>query len=166
LLTASIPRALEIAPEQVQIVTAREDGPAGARALNAVFKERLNPGNGFDVGDRVQLENGDTGYLREFSEGAVVELADGTRTTVTDPSALRHAWAITVAAAHGGLWPAVVVALPPHAPVSRRQFYTALTRATRHVSVVDATGRGLPPGVRDNAAMARTTRQESDHREP
>ena len=121
LLTDSIPRALEIAPEQVQIVTAREDGPAGARALNAVFKERLNPGNGFDVGDRVQLENGDTGYLREFSEGAVVELADGTRTTVTDPSALRHAWAITVAAAHGGLWPAVVVALPPHAPVSRPQ---------------------------------------------
>src|SRR5699024_2940882 len=70
LLTDSIPRALEIAPEQVQIVTAREDGPAGARALNAVFKERLNPGSGFDVGDRVQLENGDTGYLREFSEGA------------------------------------------------------------------------------------------------
>lgn len=158
LLTDSIPRALEIAPEQVQVITAREDGPAGARALNAVFKERLNPGSGFDVGDRVQLGSGDTGYLREFSEGAVVELADGTRTTVTDPSALRHAWAITVAAAHGGLWPAVVVALPPHAPVSRPQVYTALTRATRHVSVVDATGGGLQTGVRDNAALERTTR--------
>lgn len=158
LLTDSIPRALEIAPEQVQIIAAREEGPAGARALNAAFKEHLNPGTGFDVGDRVQIESGDTGYLREFSEGAVVELADGTRTTVTDPSALRHAWAITVAAAHGGLWPAVVLVLPPDSPVSRPQVYTALTRATRHVSVVDATGGGLETGVRDNAALERTTR--------
>lgn len=158
LLTDSIPRALEIAPEQVQIITAREDGPAGARALNAAFKERLNPGTGFDVGDRVQLESGDTGYLREFSEGAVVELADGTRTTVADPSALRHAWAIPVATAHGGLWPGVVVVLPPDVPVSRPQVYTALTRATRHVSVVDATDGALETGVRDNAALERTTR--------
>lgn len=165
LLTDSIPRALGIDPEQVQIVTAREDGPAGARALNAALKERLNPGAGFDVGDRVQLENGDTGYVREFAEGAVVELADGTRTTVTDPSALRHAWSITVASAHGGMWPAVVVVLPPDAPVSRPQIYTAVTRATRHVSFVDATDGALETGVRDNAALERTTRLVSVLRE-
>ncbi|GAB3698078.1 helix-hairpin-helix domain-containing protein [Nocardiopsis oceani] len=169
LVTDSIPRALGIEADQVQVVTAREDGPAGAAALNTACKERLNPGpgthGGFDVGDRVVLTAegpgygpGDTGYLREVSEGAVVELADGTRVTVADPSALRPGWAVSVATAHGGRWPAVVAVFPPQIPVSRPQVYTALTRAARHVSVVDATGGALEAGVRDNLAPERTTR--------
>jgi len=166
LITDSIPRALGIAPERAQVVTAREEGPAGATALNAAFKERLNPGEGFGAGDRVMTVSGDQGYLREFIDGgAVVELADGTRTTVSDPASLRHAWAVPVAAAHGGLWPAVTVVLPPDTPVSRQQVYTALTRATRHVSVVDATGGALESGVRENAALERTTRLVSVLRE-
>lgn len=169
LLTDSIPRALGIVVEDVQVVTARADGPAGARALNAACKERLNPGagahGGFDPGDRVLLTAagpgygpGETGYLREFADGAVVELADGTRVKVHDPSALRHGWAVTVAAAHGGRWPAVVTVFPPQVPVSRPQVYTALTRAVRHVSVVDATDGALESGVRENLASERTTR--------
>ncbi|MFD6949526.1 description family protein [Nocardiopsis sp. TSRI0078] len=169
LVTDSIPRALGIAAEHVQVVASREDGPAGARALNAACKERLNPGpgahGGFDVGDRVLLAAdgpgygpGDTGYLREVDGGAVVELTDGTRVGVTDPSALRPGWAVTVAAAHGGRWPAVVAVFPPEVPVSRPQVYTTLTRAARHVSLVDATGGGLETGVRENAAKERTTR--------
>ncbi|MBR8742919.1 helix-hairpin-helix domain-containing protein [Nocardiopsis sp. MG754419] len=170
LVTDSIPRALGIAAEDVQVVTAREDGPAGARSLNTACKERLNPGpgahGGFDVGDRVLVTAagpgygpGDTGHLRGFDEGAVVELTGGTRVTVTDPAALRHGWAITVAAAHGGLWPAVVAVFPPQVPVSRPQVYTALTRAVRHVSVVDATDGALESGIRENpAAPERTTR--------
>lgn len=166
LITDSIPRALEIAPEHTQVVTAREEGPAGAKALNAAFKERLNPGEGFDAGDRVMTASGDQGYLREFTDGgAVVELADRTRTTVSDPASLRHAWAVPVAAAHGGLWPAVAVVLPPDSPVSRPQVYTALTRAIRHVSLVDATGGALESGVRENAALDRTTRLVSVLRE-
>ncbi|MEV2277361.1 helix-hairpin-helix domain-containing protein [Nocardiopsis sp. NPDC049922] len=169
LLTDSIPRALGIAPEDVQVVAAREDGPAGAGALNAACKERLNPGpgahGGFDVGDRVLLVAegpgygpGDTGVLREVGEVAVVELADGRRVSVADPSALRPGWAVTVAAAHGGRWPAVVAVFPPEVPVSRPQVYTALTRAVRHVSLVDATGGALETGVRENAGAERTTR--------
>ncbi|MEE2037308.1 helix-hairpin-helix domain-containing protein [Nocardiopsis sp. CT-R113] len=168
LVTDSIPRALGIGPEDVQVVAAREDGPAGTRSLNAACKARLNPGpgahGGFDVGDRVVLAArgagfgpGDTGYLREVGGGAVVELAGGARVEVADPAALRHGWAVTVAAGHGGLWPAVVAVFPPEAPVSRPQVYTALTRATRHVSVVDATAGALETGVRDNAALERTT---------
>lgn len=169
LVTDSIPRALGIAAEDVQVVTAREDGPAGARALNAACKERLNPGQGahggFDPGDRVLLTAagpgygpGDTGHLREFADGAVVELSDGSRVKVADPSALRHGWAVTVAAAHGGRWPAVVAVFPPKVPVSRPQVYTALTRAVRHVSVVDATDGALQSGVRENLTPERTTR--------
>ncbi|OOC54391.1 MULTISPECIES: helix-hairpin-helix domain-containing protein [Nocardiopsis] len=169
LVTDSIPRALEIGAEHVQVVAARGDGPAGARALNAACKERLNPGpgahGGFDVGDRVLFTAdgpgygpGDTGYLREVDGGAVVELTGGGRVRVADPSALRPGWAVTVAAAHGGRWPAVVAVFPPEVPVSRPQVYTTLTRATRHVSLVDATGGGLETGVRENAAKERTTR--------
>ncbi|WP_150240919.1 helix-hairpin-helix domain-containing protein [Nocardiopsis quinghaiensis] len=169
LVTDSIPRALGIGAEYVQVVAAREDGPAGARALNAACKERANPGpgahGGFDVGDRVLLTAdgpgygpGDTGYLREVDGGAVVELTGGTRVRVADPSALRPGWAVTVAAAHGGRWPAVVAVFPPEVPVSRPQVYTTLTRATRHVSLVDATSGGLEAGVRENAAKERTTR--------
>ncbi|WP_047869906.1 helix-hairpin-helix domain-containing protein [Nocardiopsis sp. RV163] len=169
LVTDSIPRALGIGAEHVQVVTAREDGPAGARAVNAACKERLNPGpgahGGFDVGDRVLFTAegpgygpGDTGRLREVDGGAVVELVGGGRVRVTDPAALRPGWAVTVAAAHGGRWPAVVAVFPPEVPVSRPQVYTALTRATRHVSLVDATGGGLETGVRENAAKERTTR--------
>lgn len=166
LITDSIPRALEITPEHAQIVTAREEGPAGAKALNAAFKGRLNPGEGFGSGDRVMTTSGDQGYLREFTDGgAVVELADGTRTTVSDPASLRHAWAVPVAAAHGGLWPAVAVVLPPEATISRPQVYTALTRAVRHVSLVDATGGALESGVRENAALERATRLVSVLRE-
>jgi exodeoxyribonuclease V alpha subunit len=169
LVTDSIPRALGIGAEHVQVVTSREDGPAGARAVNAACKERLNPGpgahGGFDVGDRVLFTAegpgygpGDTGRLREVDGGAVVELVGGGRVKVTDPAALRPGWAVTVAAAHGGRWPAVVAVFPPEVPVSRPQVYTALTRATRHVSLVDATGGGLETGVRENAAKERTTR--------
>ncbi|WP_241480258.1 exonuclease V subunit alpha, partial [Nocardiopsis halotolerans] len=100
LVTDSIPRALGIGAEHVQVVTAREDGPAGARAVNAACKEKLNPGpgahGGFDVGDRVLLAAdgpgygpGDTGRLREVGDGAVVELVGGARVRVADPSALR-----------------------------------------------------------------------------
>lgn len=169
LVTDSIPRALGIGSDEVQVVTCREDGPAGARALNAACKERLNPGpgahGGFDVGDRVVLTAqgpgygpGDTGHLREVSEGAVIELTDGTRVTVTDPAALRPGWAVSVAVAHGSRWPAVVAVFPPQVPVSRPQAYTALTRATRHVSVVDATEGALETGVRETLAPDRTTR--------
>ncbi|WDZ88958.1 helix-hairpin-helix domain-containing protein [Nocardiopsis sp. HUAS JQ3] len=169
LVTDSIPRALGIGAEHVQVVTAREDGPAGARAVNAACKERLNPGpgahGGFDVGDRVLFAAegpgygpGDTGHLRGVDGGAVVELVGGGRVKVTDPAALRPGWAVTVAAAHGGRWPAVVAVFPPEVPVSRPQVYTALTRATRHVSLVDATGGGLETGVRETAAKERTTR--------
>ena len=169
LVTDSIPRALGIGAEHVQVVTAREDGPAGAQALNTACKEALNPGpgahGGFDVGDRVLLVAqgpgygpGDTGYLREVDEAAVVELADGRRVEIADPSAMRPGWAVSVATAHGSRWPAVVAVFPPQVPISRPQVYTALTRATRHVSVVDATGGGLETGVRENPAKERTTR--------
>lgn len=163
LLTDSIPRALGIGVEQVQLVTAGTGGAAGAAALNTACKERLNPGpgahGGLDPGDRVRVAaTGDVGYLRASADGLAVELADGTRTAVADPAGLRPAWAVTVADAHGGRWPAVVAVFPPDTRGSRPQVYTALTRARRHVSIVDAAGPALAEAVREKAALPRMTR--------
>jgi len=56
LVTDSIPRALGVPSDQVQVVTPVHRGGAGTLALNAALKAKLNPGTGkrrFDVGDRV-----------------------------------------------------------------------------------------------------------------
>ncbi|MCW2537199.1 MAG: putative ATP-dependent exoDNAse, partial [Modestobacter sp.] len=57
LVTDSIPRALQIDPSSVQVVTPVHRGPAGTIELNKALKAKLNPGEGtvfgFDVGDRV-----------------------------------------------------------------------------------------------------------------
>ncbi|KIH96847.1 hypothetical protein LP52_22575 [Streptomonospora alba] len=179
LITDSIPRALEIPPEQVQIVTAMRGGEAGADALNTACKEHFNPGpgahGGLDAGDRVLLSAdgpgyaaGDVGFLRVQEGGTdagggsgsalAVELPGGALCPVADSAHLRPGWAVTVAAAHGGRWPAVVAVFPPETRASRPQVYTALTAARRHLSVVQAAGSTWAQGVRDNAALPRTTR--------
>ncbi|WP_461003710.1 helix-hairpin-helix domain-containing protein [Streptomonospora sediminis] len=211
LVTDSIPRALEIPAEQVQIVTATRGGDAGADALNTACKQRFNPGpgayNGLDAGDRVLITAdgpgcaaGDIGYLRVAeanpapdtepataptpdaeaetapgttaaaetategsagsagSTGLVVELPGGAVCPVADPARLRAGWAVTVAAAHGGRWPAVVAVFPPESRASRPQVYTAATTARRHLSIVQGAGPALAEAVRDNAALPRYTR--------
>nr|WP_144390273.1 helix-hairpin-helix domain-containing protein [Marinactinospora thermotolerans] len=170
LLTDSIPRALGIAAHDVQILTPTRGGEAGADALNTVCKARLNPGpgahRGLDPGDRVLLAGhgpgygpGEVGVLREVSgEGAGVELPGGRAVTVTEASHLRPGWAIPVAAAHGNEWPAVIAVYPPDTRASRPQVYTALTRASRHVSIVQAAGPALGEAVREVARVQRHTR--------
>ena len=43
LMTDSIPRALGIEPDQIQVVTPVHRGPAGTIELNAALKAKLNP---------------------------------------------------------------------------------------------------------------------------
>jgi exodeoxyribonuclease V alpha subunit len=175
LVTDSIPRALAIPSADVQVVTPVHRGPAGTIALNAVLKERLNPGpgavQGFDVGDRVVatanhlddgFANGEVGVVTGITDGALsVDFAGGP--VVVPPKAvtdLVHGWAITVHRAQGSEWPAVIVVLPPEAGgmLSRPLVYTALTRAQRHLSVVHAAGPALARGVREVGARPRRTR--------
>ncbi len=178
LVTDSIPRALNIAADVVQVVTPVHRGPAGTQALNAALKAKLNPGSGkrrFDPGDRVvatanHLEAEPVG----FANGEVGRVADvGTDGTVTVEFAsgpaevkgkalgdLTHGWAITVHRAQGSEFPAVVVVLPPEAGglMSRPLVYTALTRAQRHLSVVHAAGPAVARAVRQVGAIPRRTR--------
>jgi exodeoxyribonuclease V alpha subunit len=178
LVTDSIPRALGIPTDQVQVVTPVHRGPAGTQALNAALKARLNPGSGkrrFDPGDRVvatanHLEaepvgyaNGEVGVVDEVGdEGAVVvDFASGPAEVKGKALGdLLHGWAITVHRAQGSEFPAVVVVLPPEAGgfLSRPLVYTALTRAQRHLSVVHAAGRAVAYSVRNVGALPRRTR--------
>ena len=178
LVTDSIPRALGIPAEQVQVVTPVHRGGAGTQALNAALKAKLNPGNGkgrFDVGDRVVatanhmeaepfgFANGEVGVVAEIgSDSAVtIEFASG-------PAEVRgkvladivHGWAITVHRAQGSEFPAVVVVLPPEAGgmLSRPLVYTGMTRAQRHLSVVHAVGPALARSVRQIGTLPRRTR--------
>jgi len=170
LVTDSIPRALGIPVEDVQVVAPAAGGPAGTGALNAALKARLNPGpgafGGMDPGDRVVVAAplpcapvGETGAVTgggphgldvEFPAGpAVVSPADASR--------LRHGWAVTVAQARGTRRPGVVAVMPPEG-LSRPLVATAFGLARRHLSVVQAAGPALARAVREEAAAPRRTR--------
>jgi exodeoxyribonuclease V alpha subunit len=178
LVTDSIPRALGIGIDQIQVVTPVHRGPAGTQELNKALKARLNPGSGkrrFDPGDRIvatanHLEaepvgyaNGEVGVVDDVeSDGTVVaEFASGPAEVKGKALAdLLHGWAITVHRAQGSEFPAVVVVLPPEAGglMSRPLVYTALTRAQRHLSIVHAAGPALARAVRQVGALPRRTR--------
>jgi exodeoxyribonuclease V alpha subunit len=178
LVTDSIPRALGIPSDQVQVVTPVHRGAAGTQELNAVLKTRLNPGEGrrrFDPGDRVvatanHLEaepfgyaNGEVGVVADVdSDGTVtVEFASGPAEVKGKALGdLLHGWAITVHRAQGSEFPAAVFVLPPEAGgmLSRPLVYTAMTRAQRHLSVVHAVGPALARAVRHVGARPRRTR--------
>jgi exodeoxyribonuclease V alpha subunit len=182
LMTDSIPRALGIEPEQVQVVTPVHRGPAGTIALNEALKARLNPApfrkvaGRFDPGDRVvatanHLEATPTGFAN--GEVGTVTAVAGKVVTIdfgTDVPALSevsgkaladivHGWAITVHRAQGSEFRAVIVVLPPEAGrmLSRPLVYTALTRAREHLSVVHGAGPALARAVRDIGAKPRRT---------
>ncbi|HST65648.1 MAG TPA: AAA family ATPase [Mycobacteriales bacterium] len=178
LVTDSIPRALGIPADDVQVVTPVHKGPAGTLELNKALKARLNPGrgtvSGFDAGDRVVatanhldaeptgFANGEVGVVSAAKDGTVtVEFASGPANVTGRALAdLKHGWAVTVHRAQGSEWPAVVAVLPPEAGgmLSRPLVYTALTRAQRHLSVVPAVGPALARAVRDVGARPRRTR--------
>jgi exodeoxyribonuclease V alpha subunit len=178
LVTDSIPRALGIAADQVQVVTPVHRGAAGTLALNTALKAKLNPGTGkgrFDVGDRVvatanHLEaepfgyaNGEVGVVDEVERDGTVTVGFASGPAVVKGKALAdlvHGWAITVHRAQGSEFPAVVVVVPPEAGgmLSRPLVYTAMTRAQRHLSVVHGAGPLLARAVRQIGTLPRRTR--------
>ncbi|SEG66340.1 exodeoxyribonuclease V alpha subunit [Thermomonospora echinospora] len=175
LVTDSIPRALGIPVEDVQVVTPLAGGEAGAAALNAALKARLNPGpgtcGGFDPGDRViaavpvvGVAAGEPGtVVAASSAGLEVAFGSGQEPAAVPAAAvsrLRHGWAATVALARGTRRPAVVAVLPGEAAValSRPLAVTAFGLARRHLSVVHTDAPALARAVRENTGTPRDTR--------
>ncbi len=172
LVADSVPRAIGVPTAETQVITVGHGGAAGTRALNAVLKERLNPGpgkfGGFDPGDRVayspapgrtvpgQVTGADADGLHLDCGGAPVvvprdEVAGG---------ALRHGWALTAHQAAGMRWPAAVVVVPGDAApgLTRSWVYTAFGRGERHLSVVQGADQALLRAVAEIPAKDRTTR--------
>ncbi|MFI0408524.1 helix-hairpin-helix domain-containing protein [Actinomadura sp. 3N508] len=170
LVTDSIPRALGIPVEDVQVVAPASGGDAGATALNAALKARLNPGpgkfGGMDPGDRVVVAAplphaplGETGVVTGGgAHGLEVEFPGGAAVVApADASRLRHGWALTVAQARGTRRPAVVAVMSPEG-LSRPLVAAAFGLAGRHLSVVQAAGPALARAVREAGTPARRTR--------
>ncbi|TDC63440.1 conjugal transfer protein TraA [Actinomadura sp. GC306] len=170
LVTDSIPRALGIAAEDVQVVAPAAAGEAGTGALNTALKERLNPGpgrfGGLDPGDRVVVAAplphaplGETGTVTGGGpRGLEVDFPGGAAVIApADASRLRPGWAVTVAQARGTRRPAVVAVLSPEG-LSRPLVATAFGLAERHLSVVQAAGPALARAVREDGAPPRRTR--------
>ncbi|MFF3847557.1 helix-hairpin-helix domain-containing protein [Streptomyces sp. NPDC002328] len=171
LVAESVPRAFDITPDQTVVITPGHGGAAGARALNAALKERLNPGpgrfGGFDPGDRIAY----TPAPGRTVPGQVVKAdADGLHLSCAGDAvvvprerveqSVRHGWAVTAHQAVGVRWPAAVVVLPGDAAqaLSRPWVYTAFGRAERHLSVVHGVEQALPRAVAEVPAKSRTTR--------
>jgi exodeoxyribonuclease V alpha subunit len=161
LVTDSIPRALGISGTDIQVITLACPGPAGVTELNRALKQQLNPGpgrcGGFDPGDRVLsvgqggLAAGELGTVTGPGDGGLLVEFPGGPVCVPDRllGGLRPGWALTPRRAQGSVWPAVVAVFPEEAAgmLTRPLVYTALTRAGRHLSVVQAAGPALARAV-------------------
>ncbi|MGH6654344.1 MAG: AAA family ATPase, partial [Actinocrinis sp.] len=78
----------------------------------------------------------------------------------TQVRALRHAWALTIAEAQGGRWPAVVAVFDAQsAPrLSRAVMLGAIVSATQHLTVIHGAGRALADAVEKMPHRPRRTR--------
>jgi hypothetical protein len=172
LIADSIPRALGIPVADILVVTPRRAGAAGADAINAAGKERLNPGPGkfagFDPGDRVVVASasfaaapyGEIGtVVGGTEEGLDLEFTSGP-VAGADAGALRLGWAVTAQQAiAAGSWPAVVAVFPGEAAgsLSRALVLSCVSGALSHLSVVHAAGPALAHAVARAPRRDRTT---------
>ncbi|MFI6980196.1 helix-hairpin-helix domain-containing protein [Embleya sp. NPDC050154] len=192
LVADSIPRAIGIAARDVLVVAPLATGPAGATALNAALKVRLNPGReigpgagssavsgdgvtgAIDVGDCVIRAMPDAsggvvqGIVREALPDGRVVVAFGTAAPEAVRRAeLRHGWALTARQSLGIRRPAAVVVLPAEGAdaYTRALMYTLVTRGERHVSIVHAAGPALAAAVAADPTRLRTTHLQQALRE-
>jgi exodeoxyribonuclease V alpha subunit len=142
-----LPAYLGVPPDEVQVLTPVHGGEAGVQALNAALQARLNPPSPqraeyllgrreqgqpvvLRVGDKVRQTRND--YQKRVFNGdlGTVQQVDYAYSELDD---LVHSWAMTVHAAQGSQWPAVVVIMlaSHYVMLERNILYTALSRAQR-----------------------------------
>ncbi|MFO7698017.1 MAG: AAA family ATPase [Anaerolineae bacterium] len=183
-----LPQYLHIPPGEVQVLTPVHGGEAGVQALNAALQARLNPpaprrnehvlgrhaqGEAvvLRVGDKVRqtrndyqkrVFNGDLGTVVDIDseEQAVrVRFDDSTvEYAFAELDDLVHSWAMTVHAAQGSQWPAVIVIMlaSHYVMLERNILYTALSRAQR-MAVLISQERALHIAVQRTTLVTRRT---------
>lgn len=160
LIKQSIPKKFRFNPmEEIQILTPMQKGELGARNLNQVFQQLLNPrgdeverfGYVYRTGDKVmqtendydkEVYNGDMGRIVKI-DAELSELTvdfDG-RNVVYDFRELDElllSYAITIHKSQGSEYPCVIIPLHTqhYVLLQRSLIYTALTRAKKLVIVL------------------------------
>ncbi len=186
LATTRLPQYLDVPASEVQVLSPMHGGAAGVRALNAALQEVLNPsapdkaewapsgdeqGRVLRVGDKVRqmrndyqkgVLNGDLGQITQIEpEDKTVTVRFYEREiqySADEVEALAHAWAMTVHAAQGSQWPAVVLILLTnhYVMLERNILYTALSRATR-LAVLITQDRAVRAAVSQDRSTRRRT---------
>jgi len=186
LVTRRLPTYLDIDPLQIQLLAPMHRGTAGITALNIELQQKLNPpkanrpeivlshgGEGaariFRLGDKVrqtrndyqkQVLNGDIGIIdsvnkakRQITVRFDNQLVPYEADELLD---LVHSWAMTVHAAQGSQWPAVVILMisEHYVMLERNILYTALSRAER-MAVLVSDARAVSIAVARQHALDR-----------
>lgn len=167
--------------DPVQVLSPMKKGPVGVNALNTSIQAAVNPPGPpelkkhviFRLGDRViQLENdyvknvfnGDTGKIIAVNtEDAVLTvdfpLSGKVDYPIAETDVLSLAYAVTVHKSQGSEYPVVIVpATNSHyIMLARNLFYTAITRAQRHLVLVGER-RAYAIAAANNKVVKRYTR--------
>ncbi|HBA86135.1 MAG TPA: ATP-dependent RecD-like DNA helicase [Verrucomicrobia bacterium] len=180
LVRDSLPSKFRFNPvRDIQVLTPMQKGDLGARNLNQLLQQALNPkgpfveryGWIFRAGDRVmQMENdydkdvfnGDIGFVEEIDEmEREMTVRYDERAVVYDFQELDEvslSYAITIHKSQGSEYPCVII--PVHTQhyimLQRNLIYTALTRGRRMVVLV-GTRKALALAVRHVEASRRVT---------
>src|SRR5712692_8333236 len=180
-VTERIPQRFGLHPiRDVQVLTPMNRGSLGARALNAVLPEALNPdatpkvtrfGWTYAPGDKViqtvnnydkDVYNGDIGRVAQvdLEEGQVEIDFDGRIVTydVGELDEVALAYAATVHKSQGSEYPVVVIPLATqHSPMlARNLLYTGVTRGKQLVVLIGQP-RAMAIAVRNVRATQRLT---------
>jgi exodeoxyribonuclease V alpha subunit len=188
-VTERLPQRFGLHPiRDVQVLTPMNRGSLGARALNAVLQQALNPettpqvtrfGWTYAPGDKVlqtvnnyekDVYNGDIGQVAQVDpdEGQVEIDFEGRLVTydVGELDEVALAYAATVHKSQGSEYPVVVIPLTTqHYPmVARNLLYTGVTRGKQLVVVIGQP-RALAIAVRNVRATQRLTNLAAQLRE-
>lgn len=166
IVAGRLPARFRVHPvRDVQVLSPMNRGPLGARALNAVLQEVLNPPRdsdadpvkrfGWEYRERDKVMQTENDYGRDVFNGdlGVVDSIDhgeqkmairfeGHATSIdysfTDLDRLMLAYAVTVHKSQGSEYPAVVIPITNHHHVMLRRnlLYTAITRGRQVVVIV------------------------------
>ena len=145
----------------IQVLSPMHNGSAGARNLNRVLQDTLNPSRGkkdtvdsfgrsFRIGDRVmqiknnyekEVFNGDVGFVERIDSdrGEVGIMFDRLlQYKMNELDEIQHAYAVTIHKSQGSEYPVVIMPiLTQHYMMLRRNLlYTGITRAKRLVVIV------------------------------
>ena len=161
LVARHIPRRFGFDPSRdIQVLGPMQRGGAGARALNTLLHERINPpsdqaierfGHRYGPGDKVMhivndrernIYNGDLGIVTavDHTESELTAVFGETTATFDfgELDALQLAYATTIHKSQGSEYPAVVIPLTMQAytMLGRELIYTAVTRARKLLVLV------------------------------